>query len=342
MGEPLAHRLTGRRRSSSPPPAERDYLLAVAGILLAAARADGDVTRRERRAVDRFLARLCEEEEVPDWLAREVHGFDPGRFDLTTATAKLRALGLEERRRVVELVREVCDADNAFDLEEERYLIGLVLALSLDRDAVEDLVIHAAEGLDGRAKRLLDVVLTSALLAGAWPLFVAVAVAVKLDSPGPVLFAQTRYGKNGDAIRVLKFRTMTAAEDGAEVRQATRNDARVTRVGKLLRQWSLDELPQLFNVLRGEMSLVGPRPHAVAHNLYYRTQILEYMLRHKVKPGITGWAQVNGWRGETDTLDKMIERVRYDLEYIRRQSFRFDLEILSRTIFGRKTRQNAF
>jgi len=141
---------------------------------------------------------------------------------------------------------------------------------------------------------------------------------------------------------VFKFRTMTVTENGAEIRQATPGDVRVTRVGAYLRRTSLDELPQFFNVLRGEMSVVGPRPHAVAHNIQYRTQILEYALRHKVKPGITGWAQVNGWRGETDTLDKMIQRVSHDLEYIRRHSLRFDLQIILRTVFGRKSRSNAY
>jgi putative colanic acid biosynthesis UDP-glucose lipid carrier transferase len=342
MGEPLAHRLTGRRRSSSPPPAEREHLMVVADVLVAAARADGDMSRRERRALDRILARLSEEDEVPDWLARHVDAFDPDGFDLKSATGRLRALGLEERRQVVELVREVCDADNAFDLEEERYLLGLVLALSLDREAVDDLVIHAASGLDGFAKRALDLTLATAFLLGAWPLLLGIALGIKLDSTGPVLFRQTRYGKDGEPIGVFKFRTMTVTEDGGEVRQATRNDARVTRLGAFLRRSSLDELPQLVNVLRGDMSLVGPRPHAVAHNQYYRTQILEYMLRHKVKPGITGWAQVNGWRGETDTLEKMIERVRFDLEYIRRQSLAFDLRILFLTAFGKKTQTNAF
>jgi putative colanic acid biosynthesis UDP-glucose lipid carrier transferase len=135
---------------------------------------------------------------------------------------------------------------------------------------------------------------------------------------------------------------MSTTEDGPSVQQATRNDPRVTRLGAFLRRTSLDELPQFVNVLLGQMSVVGPRPHAVAHNRHYRTQILEYMLRHKAKPGITGWAQVNGWRGETDTLDKMIQRVAHDLEYIRRQSFWFDLEIVLRTAFGRGARANAY
>jgi putative colanic acid biosynthesis UDP-glucose lipid carrier transferase len=340
--EPFAHRLTGRRRSSVPPPAERDFLLALADVLVAAALADGPVGRREKRAIHRVLSRLCGTEQVPEWLERHVEAFDPDSFELARATEQLRVLSVEQRRNVVELVREVCDADNAFVLEEERYLLGLVLALSLDRETVSDLVIHSADGLDGFGKRLFDIVFSLVFLLLAWPLLLFIAVGVKLTSRGPVLFAQTRYGKNGELIEVLKFRTMTVAENGAEVRQATRGDARVTRYGAFLRRTSLDELPQFWNVLRGDMSIVGPRPHAVAHNLHYRTQILEYMLRHKVRPGITGLAQVNGWRGETDTLDKMIARVTHDLEYIRCYSLRLDIEIVLRTLFGKKSRSNAF
>jgi putative colanic acid biosynthesis UDP-glucose lipid carrier transferase len=165
---------------------------------------------------------------------------------------------------------------------------------------------------------------------------------VKRSSPGPVIFQQRRYGLDGRPIIVFKFRTMTVAEDGDKVVQATRNDPRVTPLGSWLRRTSLDELPQLFNVLRGNMSLVGPRPHAVAHNELYRRLIKGYMVRHKVKPGITGWAQVNGCRGETDSVDKMKKRIEFDLEYLRRWSLGFDLLILFKTsmIVLRKT--NAY
>ena len=146
----------------------------------------------------------------------------------------------------------------------------------------------------------------------------------------------------GQDIGVLKFRTMRVTENGSEVKQAQKNDPRVTRFGAFLRKSSLDELPQFVNVLLGDMSVVGPRPHAVAHNDHYRTKILEYMLRHKVRPGITGWAQVNGWRGETATVDKMVQRVAHDLEYIRRWSFGMDLRIVLSTVFGQGVRQNAY
>src|SRR5882672_4417986 len=341
-GRVSAYRLTGLRPSSMPPPPEEALLRAVADTLLGAAHADGEVCAREHRAIRRILSRLVNADSLPDWLERHVEAFEPAHFELLRATQCLRELRPEQRRHVVELVREVCDANNAFDLAEERYLLGLVLALSLGREDVADLVVHAAEGIDGPAKRAFDVLFASAVLATTWPFLVAIASGVKLTSKGPVLFRQRRCGRDGQEIEVWKFRTMRVAEEGDAVRQATRRDPRVTRFGAFLRRTSLDELPQFLNVLFGDMSVVGPRPHAVLHNRHYRTQILEYMLRHKVRPGITGWAQVNGWRGETDTLDKMIGRVAHDLEYIRRHSLAFDLKIIALTAFGRATRANAY
>ncbi len=187
-------------------------------------------------------------------------------------------------------------------------------------------------GIDGFGKRITDFVLALVgLVVVAIPM-VAIALLIKLTSRGPVFFRQKRYGLDGEEIRVWKFRTMHTCEDGAVIRQATKNDSRITKVGGVLRRTSLDELPQLFNVLDGSMSLVGPRPHATAHNELYRGQIRGYMLRHKVKPGITGLAQVNGCRGETDTLDKMRRRVEFDHEYIRGWSLWLDLRILMRTV----------
>ncbi len=182
-------------------------------------------------------------------------------------------------------------------------------------------------------KRLSDVVLASLILILVSPLMLVVALAVKLTSPGPVIFKQRRYGLNGEEIIVYKFRTMRVCEDGEEIRQATRDDERVTLIGRFLRKTSLDELPQFINVLQGRMSIVGPRPHAVAHNEHYRKLISGYMLRHKAKPGITGWAQVNGLRGETETLDKMAARVQYDLDYLRNWSLWLDLLIILKTIW---------
>ena len=181
-------------------------------------------------------------------------------------------------------------------------------------------------------KRLFDRAISLVAILMLSPVMLLIAIAIKLDSRGPVLFRQLRYGMDGKEIEVWKFRSMSVQENGGDVRQATRGDARVTQVGAFLRQHSLDELPQFFNVLQGRMSIVGPRPHAVLHNEEYRGQINGYMLRHKIKPGITGWAQVNGWRGETNTLDKMETRVRYDLEYIQNWSAWLDVKIMLMTV----------
>jgi putative colanic acid biosynthesis UDP-glucose lipid carrier transferase len=187
-------------------------------------------------------------------------------------------------------------------------------------------------GINGLLKRASDIVLATLILILITPVLLAVAIGVKLSSPGPVIFRQRRTGLDGEIIEVYKFRSMTVQDDGPVVQQATRNDPRVTRFGALIRRTSLDELPQFFNVLKGEMSIVGPRPHAVAHNEQYRKIVKAYMARHKVKPGITGWAQVNGLRGETDTVDKMARRVEYDLEYLRNWSLGLDLLIIARTV----------
>jgi putative colanic acid biosynthesis UDP-glucose lipid carrier transferase len=191
-------------------------------------------------------------------------------------------------------------------------------------------------------KNAEDRLVGALLLLALSPLLALIALAIKLDSPGPAFFRQRRYGFNNNAIVVWKFRTMRhEVENEAVVPQATRNDPRVTAVGRILRRTSLDELPQIFNVMRGEMSLVGPRPHAVAHNEQYATVIDDYLSRHRVKPGITGWAQVNGLRGETDTQEKMRQRVQHDLYYIDNWSFWFDLKILALTPFAAMNR-NAY
>jgi Undecaprenyl-phosphate glucose phosphotransferase len=179
------------------------------------------------------------------------------------------------------------------------------------------------------AKRVEDLAIGSLALLLLWPVMLIVAILIKTDSSGPVLFRQDRQGFNNNVIAVLKFRTMThVAQSDGQVIQATRNDRRITRLGRVLRRTSIDELPQIFNVLRGEMSLVGPRPHAVVHNQQYADLIDDYLGRHRVQPGITGWAQVNGWRGETDTVDKMRKRVEFDLSYINNWSIALDLKII--------------
>jgi putative colanic acid biosynthesis UDP-glucose lipid carrier transferase len=339
---PRAYRLTGLRPSSVPPPPEEDLLRTVADVLLATAHADGSACEREMRTIARILTELSGAHRLPRWLSLHIEAFAPSSFDLEVAAAELRKIPPVQRRHVAELVRAVCDANNEFELEEERFLIRLVLAMALANEDVADLVVHAAAGIDGIGKRIFDVLFSGAVIFAAWPLAAAIALGVRLGSRGPVLFKQRRYGRNGREILVWKFRTMKVTADGDELRQARRDDPRVTPFGAWLRRTSLDELPQFVNVLVGDMSVVGPRPHAVAHNEQYRRQILEYMLRHKVRPGITGWAQTNGWRGETDTLDKMIQRVAYDLEYIRRYSLGFDLKIIAMTVFGRGARRNAY
>ncbi len=191
-------------------------------------------------------------------------------------------------------------------------------------------------------KRTFDVVGASLLLVAALPLFVAIALLIKLDSPGPVLFRQRRHGFNHREFRVIKFRTMSTLDDGTRIEQARRNDNRVTRVGRFLRSTNLDEIPQLINVLAGQMSLVGPRPHALAHDNEYEERIRQYARRHKVKPGITGWAQVSGYRGETRSIDKMLKRVEHDLYYIDHWSLMFDIRILLMTLLSPRSYRNAY
>ena len=199
-------------------------------------------------------------------------------------------------------------------------------------------------GVNVLMKWLEDKILSACILSLIFPVLIFISIAIKLTSSGPVLFRQKRHGWNGEEIGILKFRSMYVHKEDVEksVTQATRDDPRITPLGRILRSTSLDELPQFFNVLQGNMSIVGPRPHAVAHNFEYREHIPRYMLRHKVKPGITGWAQVNGFRGETDTLEKMELRVKADLYYIENWSLMFDLKIIFLTIFKGFTGKNAY
>ncbi len=337
-----AYRLTALRPSSEPPPQNAEIEAVILEVLLAAAHADGVMCGREQRTVRRIMLRLTGGYDLGPAVSKRIDEFDPAEFDAQEAAELLLEISPPQRRHVLELVREVCDANNAFDLEEERFLLHLTRALELSPEDIADLVVHAPDGIHGSAKRCFDVAFSTAFLANAWPLLAVLALGVKISSPGPALFRQERSGRDGHTIGVLKFRTMHVTENGAEVRQASKGDPRVTRFGAFLRRTSLDELPQFVNVLLGDMSVVGPRPHAVAHNQHYRTKILEYMLRHKVRPGITGWAQVNGFRGETATVDKMVERVACDLEYIRRWSFGFDLRIVWNTVFGSGARSHAY
>lgn len=202
---------------------------------------------------------------------------------------------------------------------------------------------HAASnGLVGLAKDIFDRWFAATVLLTLAPLFIAIAAAIKITSPGPVFFTQPRLGLNGRRFKVLKFRSMKAHQEQGTITQATKDDPRITPIGRFLRRTSLDELPQFFNVLMGDMSVVGPRPHALVHNDLYKDKLAMYMQRHRVKPGITGWAQINGYRGETDTDEKMARRIQFDLYYIQHWSFWMDLKIIVWTSFKGWTNKNAY
>lgn len=245
------------------------------------------------------------------------------------------SLPMASQRRIVSLLDELRDTTASIFFVPDIFVTDLIQGRM---DTVGGIPIVGVcdspfSGVDAFFKRGSDIVLSLLILAAISPLLLLIALAVKLTSPGPAIFRQRRYGLDGSEIVVYKFRTMTVQEDGNTIPQATMDDRRVTRLGAILRKTSLDELPQFVNVLQGRMSIVGPRPHAVAHNEMYRRLIKGYMQRHKVKPGITGWAQVNGLRGETETLEKMKARIEYDLDYLRNWSLRLDMYIIAKTIW---------
>ncbi|MEZ5653274.1 MAG: undecaprenyl-phosphate glucose phosphotransferase [Burkholderiaceae bacterium] len=244
------------------------------------------------------------------------------------------ALPMAKQPRIMQLLDGLRDTTVSIFFVPDIFMVDLIQARL---DAVGGVPIVAVcdspfEGVTGLTKRLSDIIIALLAIVATAPLMLAIAAAVKFTSPGPVIFRQKRYGLDGKEINVWKFRSMTTTDNGETVRQATVNDPRITKVGHFLCRTSLDELPQFFNVLEGRMSVVGPRPHAVAHNETFRKVIKGYMVRHKVKPGITGWAQVNGARGETPQLADMERRVALDLEYLRSWSLRLDLYIIWRTV----------
>ena len=240
------------------------------------------------------------------------------------------ALPIRHLQRVMNLLDDLRDTTASIYYVPDIFVFDLIQARSGEIQGIP--VVAMCEtpfyGYRGVTKRLTDIVFSVAILLLTLPLFVLVALSVKMSSPGPIIFKQRRYGLDGREIAVYKFRTMRVTEDGGRIRQASKTDDRITRIGGLLRRSSLDELPQLINVLQGRMSLVGPRPHAVAHNEEYRKLIKGYMVRHKVLPGITGLAQVNGCRGETAQLEEMEARVNYDLDYLRHWSPMLDIKII--------------
>jgi putative colanic acid biosysnthesis UDP-glucose lipid carrier transferase len=240
------------------------------------------------------------------------------------------ALPIRHVKRVMNLLDDLRDTTASIYYVPDVFVFDLIQARSGEIHGIP--VVAMCEtpfyGYRGVTKRLTDIALSVLILLLFLPLLLLIAVLVKVSSPGPVIFKQRRYGLDGQEIAVYKFRTMSVTEDGDEVRQASKSDSRITRIGGILRRASLDELPQLINVLQGRMSLVGPRPHAVAHNEEYRKLIKGYMVRHKVLPGITGLAQVNGCRGETSQLEEMEARVNYDLDYLRRWTPMLDIKII--------------
>jgi len=256
------------------------------------------------------------------------------------------ALPMSAENRISALFKELSDTTVSVYMMLDVFSFDLLNARWLDIGGMPAVSIYESPftGVDGVTKRIFDIVVGTAILCLIAIPMCFIALGVKLTSPGPVLFKQKRYGMRGEEISVWKFRSMTVSDnnDSGVVVQATKGDARITPYGAFLRKTSLDEFPQFFNVLAGSMSIVGPRPHAISHNEYYRSSIRGYMLRHKVKPGITGWAQINGFRGETDTLDKMEGRIKYDLEYIRRWTIYLDIKIILLTIVKGFSDKNAY
>ena len=254
------------------------------------------------------------------------------------------ALPLTAEKRITEILHLLGNTTVNVQIVPNLFMYSIMSASMAHVGEVQTISVYCnpMRGTYALIKRIEDVVLSTIILALIAIPMAIIAIAVKSTSKGPIIFKQDRYGLNGKRIKVWKFRSMTVTENTDVVTQATKNDVRITPLGAFLRRTSLDELPQFINVLQGRMSVVGPRPHAVAHNEEYRKAVDYYMLRHKIKPGITGWAQINGWRGETDTIDKMEMRIKYDLDYIRRWSLWLDFKIVFYTIFRSFTDKNAY
>ncbi|MCB1935438.1 MAG: undecaprenyl-phosphate glucose phosphotransferase [Nitrosomonas sp.] len=254
------------------------------------------------------------------------------------------SLPMTSQPRIQQIVEQFSDTTTAIYFLPDMHVFDLLQA---QVDYIGDMPIVSLgespySSIDGVVKIASDYLFAALILILLSPVMLCIALAVKLSSPGPVIFKQRRYGYNGDEIIVYKFRSMTVTENGDKIVQAKKDDQRVTKIGSFLRRTSLDELPQFINVLQGRMSVVGPRPHAVAHNEMYRKLIRGYMMRHKTKPGITGWAQVNGWRGETEVLEKMQKRIEHDLYYLNNWSLWFDIWIIIRTVWVVLQRKNAY
>jgi putative colanic acid biosynthesis UDP-glucose lipid carrier transferase len=271
-------------------------------------------------------------EDLPEWVRENA----VGTIYIT--------LPMVAQPRIMKMLEELGDTTASVYFVPDIFAFDLIQARFDELEGIPVVAICESPfaGFNSVLKRFSDIIFGIIALLLLWPVMLAIAAGIKLTSPGPVLFKQRRYGLDGAEIMVYKFRSMKVLEDGAVVRQATRDDDRITPFGAFLRRTSLDELPQFLNVLQGTMSIVGPRPHAVAHNEQYRKLIKRYMLRHKVKPGITGWAQINGYRGETETVEKMQSRVAFDLDYMRNWSVSLDVWIMLRTVTVVLKDRNAY
>lgn len=323
-------------------------------VAIVGAESHGERLAAVINAEPRFGYRLLgffDDRKNPDRIQPELKNQVVGCFEELIRRAKLGqvdliyiALSSKAQTRIAGLIDQLRDTAVSVHLVPDFFIYDLLHSRWANIGPVPTLSVFESPfaSVYGWVKRLEDIVLSLIILVIILLPMLAIAIGVKLSSPGPVIFKQRRYGMDGKQIKIWKFRSMKACDDGDTVVQAKRNDMRVTRFGAFLRRTSLDELPQFINVLMGDMSIVGPRPHAVAHNEEYRKLISGYMLRHKVPPGITGWAQVNGWRGETDTVEKMQKRIEFDLWYIRRWSVWLDLQIIFKTLFNGFKNQNAF
>lgn len=290
---------------------------------------------------DRSLERIASEADLTLMQRGEVEAPILGRINEMANYVKRHniqmiylSLPMSSHPRILKLLDDLKDTTVSIYFIPDIFMKDLIQGRM---DQIDDIPVVAVcetpfTGFNGMVKRIADFCFALLVLICISPILIAIAIGVKLSSPGPVIFKQRRYGLDGQEILVYKFRSMTVCEDGSKVTQATKNDQRVTPFGAFLRKTSLDELPQFINVLQGRMSVVGPRPHAVSHNEMYRKLIKGYMIRHKVKPGITGWAQINGLRGETETLDKMKARIDYDLDYLRNWSPKLDMYIVMKTV----------
>ena len=291
------------------------------------------------------------DDRTPDRIDKTYHNYLDGSVAAGVEKAKNNefdavyiALPITAEKRIKDILVLLGNTTANVQLVPDLFIYSLMKASMSHVGDIQTISVYdnPMRGTSAALKRMEDIVLSLGILTIIAIPMLVIAAMIKFTSRGPVLFKQDRYGLDGKKIKVWKFRSMTVTENADKVVQATKGDARITPLGSFLRRTSLDELPQFFNALKGDMSVVGPRPHAVAHNETYRNQVDYYMLRHKVKPGITGWAQVNGWRGETDTIDKMEMRIQFDLEYIRNWSLWLDCKIVIFTVFRSFNDKNAY